>query len=426
MRVARFVKTAAVLLHLLFFAEYLPPLYRLFVPYDLHGYHYPLMDFAFRELRAGRLPEWDAGVYCGIPLLGNIQAALLYPPTWVLFLANWTKAALSYRPLEIYVLAHVWLGFGLAYRWFRGRGFEPLACWMGAAVFAYSGYMMTQLQHLGLVCGVAWWPAAFQAIDESERDAAGRPLWKLAGVSALVVLAGYPPLWAAFAVCVAVYAACAGVLRRSLAALAFSLCLAAVQLWPAFEANRLVPHLAHYGAGVREFAQYATFALPNYHAFGLHMPVMTNPGLDYWYLGAAGLVGIVCAFGRGARAAWLLALAALFFLTNPYYAVSDIVAKFPMLASALRSWYFMPGLTVAAALLTAIGWNRLATRKTGSAPAWLVGASIAAAAVWSARLLWLWYPFDEVDFAAGPATAVDVAIGVAIAAGLAATARRAA
>jgi hypothetical protein len=408
---------AAAFVHCLFFAEYLPPLYRVHIPYDLEGYHYPLLDFAFRELREGRLPEWDSAIYCGIPLAGNVQAALLYPPTWLLFLLNAHKPSLPYRSLEIFILAHVWLAFGLAYRWFRSRGYSPLASWLGAAVFAYSGYMMTQLQHFGLVCGVAWWPAAFQAIDEAKERRSAVSLWKLAGASALVLLAGYPPLWAAFAVFALAYAASSGVLFRTAAALAFSLALAAVQLLPAAEANRLVGHFSHYGAGVRGIERYITFALPNFHAFGLHMPVQTNPGLDYWYLGAPGLLGIL--FSRGVRGAWAVACAALFFLTNPWYAISDFIERFPMISSALRSWYFMPGLTIAAALLSASGWQRILNHPRRFAPNWIAAAVILAAAAWSARLLLLWYPFDAVDFAAGPATAFDLAVALSLTAALA-------
>lgn len=409
---------AVVLIHWLFFAEYLPPFSRVFIPYDLEGYHYPLFDFAFRELKAGRLPEWDSTIYCGIPLSGNIQAAVLYPPTWLLFLLNAGKSSLPYRSLEIFVLAHVWLAFALAYRWFKARGYEPLACWLGAAVFAYSGYMMTQLQHFGLVCGVAWWPAAFQAVDDAAARRSARPLWIVSGVSALVILAGYPPLWAAFAVFICAYAMSAGVLLRTAGALAFSLALAAVQLWPAIEANRLVAHFSHYGAGVRDIAQYLTFVLPNYHAFGLNVPIETNRGLDYWYLGAPGILGILFS-RREVWGAWLVAAAALFFLTNPWLVVSEFVERYPMVASALRSWYFMPGLTAGAALLAASGWNHILSRPRRTASTGLLCVLLLAATAWCARLLQLWIPFDAVDFTAGPSTGIDLAIGISLCAALA-------
>ena len=72
----------------LFFIEYLPPFKRVHFPFDIEGFHYPLLDYAFRSLREGRLPLWEPSMYCGIPLAANIQAALFYPPHWLLSLIH--------------------------------------------------------------------------------------------------------------------------------------------------------------------------------------------------------------------------------------------------------------------------------------------------------------------------------------------------
>jgi hypothetical protein len=69
----------------LFFIDYLAPLRRVHIPYDLEGFHHPLADYAFQAIRHGRFPEWDPTIYCGLSFAGNIQAALFYPPTWLLF-----------------------------------------------------------------------------------------------------------------------------------------------------------------------------------------------------------------------------------------------------------------------------------------------------------------------------------------------------
>jgi hypothetical protein len=42
-----------------FFYEYLPPFKRAHFPYDIEGFHFPLLDYAFRSLREGRFPLWD-------------------------------------------------------------------------------------------------------------------------------------------------------------------------------------------------------------------------------------------------------------------------------------------------------------------------------------------------------------------------------
>src|SRR5712692_6708159 len=121
----------------LFFIEYLPPLRRVHIPYDLEGFHYPLMDYAFQSLRHGRVPEWDATIYCGISFVGNIQAGLFYPPNWLLYLANAGRTRLSFMSLQILMIAHVWLGFLLCYLWLRHRRLGQLAAVLGAGGFAY-------------------------------------------------------------------------------------------------------------------------------------------------------------------------------------------------------------------------------------------------------------------------------------------------
>ena len=137
----------------LFFFEYIPPVRWVHIPYDLNGFHYPLADYAFQRLRLGHLPLWDPTIYCGMSFVGNVQAALFYPPTWLMFLFSWGRERLSYQSMQDVLLMHVWLAFLLCYLWLRGKRLRELACVLGAGVFAFSGYLCTQLQHFGLAGG---------------------------------------------------------------------------------------------------------------------------------------------------------------------------------------------------------------------------------------------------------------------------------
>jgi hypothetical protein len=190
----------------LFFAEYLSPFRRVHIPFDLEGYHYPLVDYAFQSLRQGRFPQWDWSSYSGMTFVGNMQAALFYPPTWLMFLASLRREHVSYQTLQAFVLAHVWLGAVLCFCWLRARGLGSFACAMGAQVFAFSGYVCLQLQHQGLVTAFAWFPLGAWGIDDAAEKRDWRPLWKLILASALCFLAGYPPMWVVFAVTMIAYA----------------------------------------------------------------------------------------------------------------------------------------------------------------------------------------------------------------------------
>ncbi len=186
----RYVAALSLLFTYWFFFEYLPPFRWVDIPHDLQYYHFPLDDYAFQSLRHGHFPEWDPALDCGISFIGNPQTAIFYPPMWGVFLANAGNARLHHRTLEALVIAHVWLA---CFLWLRGRELTPLACVLGAGVFAYSGYMLLQIQHLGLVCAYAWLPLGFWGIDQAARARHWRPLWKLTLAAAMAVLAGHPP-----------------------------------------------------------------------------------------------------------------------------------------------------------------------------------------------------------------------------------------
>src|ERR1700730_13103652 len=104
-----------------FFCEYLPPFKRVHLFSDIEGFHYPLERYAFRSLKEHRFPQWDPSIYCGIPFVGNTQAAILYPPRWLMFAASWRQPQLPFKSVEAFAIAHVWLGFLLGYLWLRGR-----------------------------------------------------------------------------------------------------------------------------------------------------------------------------------------------------------------------------------------------------------------------------------------------------------------
>ena len=239
MRSRKAIALASFVFTYLFFFEYVPPVRWVHIPFDLDGFHYPLADYAFQRLRQGHFPLWDPSIYCGMSFVSNIQAALFYPPTWIMFLFNLGRERLSYQSMQDLLIAHVWLGFLLCYLWLRGKRLAELACVLGAGVFAFSGYLCTQLQHFGLVAAYSWIPLALWGVDQAVERRSWRPLWKVAAASALCFLAGYPPTWMVFAMAVGVYSL-AGAWRvkaslGTIAALVFSLALCAIQILPTWE-----------------------------------------------------------------------------------------------------------------------------------------------------------------------------------------------
>jgi Bacterial membrane protein YfhO len=395
----------------LFFAEYLSPFRKVHIPFDLEGYHYPLVDYAFQSLRAGHFPQWDWSIYSGISFVGNIQAALFYPPTWLLFLANAGREHVTYQSLQAFVVAHVWLAAVFCFLWLRSRGLSTFACVAAAQMLAFSGYICLQLQHQGLVTAFAWYPLGAWGIDDAAEKRSPWPLWKLALASATCFLTGYPPMWIVFSVAMFAYAL--GRLNLRLAvgtavALAASMLLAMVQLLPALEAQGYMFPDARYGGGIRDPLFYVSYLIPNFFDFGINTPVWTNPGKEYLYLGAPGLAGILLVFAyRRFRAALpaLFALAAsLIFLTNPFNLVWASIRNSTLLSEVFRDWYFLAGVAFAVVPLAAIGLDAVR-------PKWpkLQSVALILIAAWSTWELYHWF---HQDFAPGWSAAPLITLAI--------------
>ncbi|HTM47711.1 MAG TPA: hypothetical protein VL285_03470 [Bryobacteraceae bacterium] len=397
----RAIAIASFLFTAVFFIEYTPLARRVHIPFDLAGYHFPLADYAFQSLRQGRFPQWDPTIYCGLSYAGNAQAALFYPPSWLLPAMNWGRSQLSYQSLQNLTLTHVWLAFLLCWLWLRReRALHPLAAALGAGVFAFSGFLLLNLQHFGVVAGYAWMPLGFSGIDAARRLGKWRPLWKLAAASALCFLAGYPPMWVVFALCMLAYGVASKSAFRDAAwtavALAASLPVTAVQLLPAWEATRLAVPEARYdrASGVKDPAFFLSYFAPNFNDFGLETPVHTNPGREYLYLGAAAFSGAGPLLFRarllGAGPPLAVAMVSLLFLVNPFGIAGRIIEQSAMLAQVFSAWYFLAGLTASAALLAALGLDLGLNRAVKPCPAWLSAAALALSLGWSISLLLRW------------------------------------
>ncbi len=420
----RYVAALSLLFTALFFIEYTPVLPRMRIPYDLEGFHYPLADYAFQALKQGRFPQWDPSTYCGLSFAGNPQTAMYYPPVWLMFALKWGSAKLSYRALEYLALAHVWLAFLLCYAWLHDRRkLHWLASILGAGGYAFGGYLLEQLQHLGLLAGYAWLPLAFLSIDEAAEKGAWRPLWKLALASAMCLLGGYPPIWIVFAMCSAAYAfgrRSAQGSRRvrlglwTLAALGCSLLFCAVELLPALEAALLkVPEVKYnFASGFKDPAYYLSYFVPNYFKFDLGVDPATTAFRDYLYLGGACLCGLGLLFRRrkfrDVAPLFTVLLVSLLFLVNPAGLLGWAIERTP-LSQVMVDWDFLAGVSAALAALAAFGLDFAFRRVSGKAPSWTAAAGIALAVAWSVRLLVLW---NGPGVASGAKSARDAAGGI--------------
>ena len=108
--------------------------------------------FSGELLRQGQLPLWNPFIWSGSPLLGGMNAGSFFPGTFLF---------VGLPPIGAWVLnmtAIYWVA-GLGTFWLlREYGMRPLAGFLGAVVYAYSGVMIGQMVHLGIIQGMAMMP----------------------------------------------------------------------------------------------------------------------------------------------------------------------------------------------------------------------------------------------------------------------------
>ncbi len=403
-----------------FFYEYLPPFKTVHLWSDVSGYHYPLQVYAFQSLLDGRVPLWDPSVYCGITFVGNVQAALLYPPTWLMYAAASIFGVLPFKAFEVFVFLHVWAAFLLCYLWLRGRC-GKLASALGAAVFACGGYMMCEVLHPGVLGAMTLMPLALWGVDESVERKDWRPLWKVTLASALAFLAGYPASWIVGCVLVGTYAlasrrhwrAAAGVV----VAVAASALLFAVQLAPALEARSYMKLQPKYGPGAYGLVDLLrSYFVGNWFDYNPGHSTDYDPGCLYLYVGLPAIFGIAWAIWRHRARPYIqpvLGMAVALLLANPPQFLIHAVMKIPALDYTMQPFNFYAAVAAMAALIAALGLNDFLERRTaGTLPDWVSYGAAGALAAWSLWKLWEWRGGGV--FPTGPAAAVQTGIALAL------------
>ena len=141
---------------------------RLFLPHHL--------AIARSIARLGHLPLWDDRGFGGRPLVGNPQAGLFYPPTW---LAWWIGAPSSLGWITVGHL--LWSGLG-TYRLARTLGMGGWGSLVAAGCFQVSPYVLAQAfeGHYPHVWAACWYPWAFDAAIRLRRGEPSEPRLALA------------------------------------------------------------------------------------------------------------------------------------------------------------------------------------------------------------------------------------------------------
>jgi hypothetical protein len=161
---------------------------------DSFLYFYPYKAAVAEALRAGRFPLWDPYLFMGAPLFANMQTAVLYPLNWFFL---WLPAP---QQVAASIVLHVALaGVGMLAYARRSLKMGWSGALAAAAVFGLGGFVGAQVEHVNQVDVMAWLPWAFLLLDASLaggpsgrlRSRRAAPVLGLAGVIALMLLAGH-------------------------------------------------------------------------------------------------------------------------------------------------------------------------------------------------------------------------------------------
>jgi hypothetical protein len=202
----------------------------------------PLLHVAREQVRDGHLPLWNPYSYGGNPLLGDMQTALAYPPTWLTF-ALPVDHAWSWTCMLKLLVAGLGAYF-LARRFRAGLGGGLVAG--GAYMLSASMIYWVQASISNVYSLLPW---LLVASDRLYRRPGAPRVAALALVAGLVVLGGHPESSVLSVSAAAVYVGVVALLDRGrapreraaavgqwVAAHALGACLAAVAALPFLEA----------------------------------------------------------------------------------------------------------------------------------------------------------------------------------------------
>ncbi len=224
-----------------------------------------------RESFANKIvPLWNPYIYSGTPFMSAFDTSVWYPLSWI---------AALFSPVDgwnFLVIVQPVLSLVFMYLFLRSMKLDPHISLFGAFVWAFSGFMVVYWQEiLVLEHSFLWLPLALYASNEKKHTL-------LALTLAFSVFGGFLQMSIYVYVIVGAWNIYIKNYRAGIA-MFFSLCIAAVQLIPSWEAFRMSPR------GVADGARtFAGTLLPFQHLITLFAPDFWGSPATYNYFGGAG------------------------------------------------------------------------------------------------------------------------------------------
>lgn len=151
---------------------------------------YYINEFAGRCWRDGIVPLWNPHLMMGLPFLGEGQAAIFHPLSW-LFIVLPTGIAINWLVALSFVLSGLFF-----YGWLRALKLGKPAAFCGALIWCYSNVLIGRIYagHLTILLELLEIPLILMLWERHRQS--GRVIW-LAGISlayGMMVTAAYPQI----------------------------------------------------------------------------------------------------------------------------------------------------------------------------------------------------------------------------------------
>ncbi|HEY0603627.1 MAG TPA: YfhO family protein [Herpetosiphonaceae bacterium] len=168
----------------LFWAETLG--LRVFYHHDLQYYFFPYHKLVVDITSGGNLPLWNPYAFSGIPLLGDGQTAMFYPPSWLFWLLPPIHA------LTVIVLLHFSIAGGGMWLYLRSLRLSRLAAFVAALAYMFNGFLVARVVHLSIMAGAALIPLIFWSVELLLQQRTRRAFVLATALVCVQALAGHP------------------------------------------------------------------------------------------------------------------------------------------------------------------------------------------------------------------------------------------
>ncbi|MEI6845693.1 MAG: YfhO family protein [Candidatus Firestonebacteria bacterium] len=119
---------------------------------DIYRYFYPYKKFAAEWLQSGVFPHWNPLNSCGTPFYAGLQSQVVYPLSLLYYSLPFDFG------FNLFIAAHFFLAGLFMYYLCQEFGLKKYSAFFAAAIFAFSGYMVSVVEMLTTLSAITWVP----------------------------------------------------------------------------------------------------------------------------------------------------------------------------------------------------------------------------------------------------------------------------